>query len=164
MKNTNAVSKFINSDIEKAKRDLETRVKNATNSIKIIPTEAVELGKKYFEIVKAKDKELEAIKDKIEKLGCSLNYHHYGDKSVDVRLNTPNFPSEYSYGRASERVVATIPLGNYVSSINAVLKDYNSKIVKLDGLKRTFEIKLLGGIEVEKILKDLADKLADILE
>lgn len=53
--------------------------------------------------------------------------------------------------------------GDFTSEMKNLVKEHNTKIVKLDSLKRSFAIKVLGGSEVEKLLQDLAKKLAEII-
>lgn len=161
MKNTNAVSKFINSDIEKAKTDLQTKLERETNSLKTVPLKAIELGKKYNEIKEQKEKLLKDLAKQIEELGCTIDTSCYSSEKGKIRLNKPNFPSYY--GRNEDRTICTIGVGDFTEEMKAMVKEHNSKIVKLDGLKRGFAIKLLGGTEVEKLLSELARKLAEII-
>jgi len=161
MKNTNAVSKFINSDIEKAKQDIQNKLKADTNNLKTIPLKAIELGKKYKELKEEKDKQLKAIEKQVEELGCDIDTSCYIGEKGKVRLNRPNFPSYY--GRNEDRTIQTIAIGDFTSEMKNLVKEHNEKIKKLDGLKRNFAIKLLGGTEVEKLLQELARKLAEII-
>ena len=161
MKNTNVVGKFINSDIEKAKTDLQSKLESKVNTFKTIPAKANELLAKYNEIKEVKEKQLKEIEKQVEELGCDID-HNYGGSKSKIKLNKPNFPSQY-YGRNEDRTVMTIGLGDFVSDLTDLVKEHNAKIVKLDGLKRSFAIKLLGGVEVEKLLQELARKLAEII-
>ena len=161
MKNTNGVSKFINSDIEKAKQDLQSKLESKTNALKTVPQKAIELGKKYNELKKESERELKAIEKEIEELGCDIDNSCYGNEQGKVKLNKPNFPSYY--GRHEDRTICTIAIGDFTPEMKELVKEHNTKINKLDALKRSFAIKLLGGAEVEKLLQELAKKLAEII-
>ena len=162
MKNTNAVGKFINSDIEKAKQDLQSKLESKINTYKTIPQKAIELGKRYNELKKQRDTQLKEIEKQVEELGCDIDTSCYGNENGRVKLNKPNFPNTY-YGRNEERNTTTIGIGDFTSEMKELVKEHNSKIVKLDGLKRSFGIKILGGVEVEKILVELSKELAKII-
>ena len=153
MKNTNAVSKFINGDIEQAKRELKAKLSKQVDTFKTIPTKATELGKKYRTL----RAELESIEKEVGDMGCRVDT--YGTDCGKIFLCKPNF---YYYGRQPE-VIGTENVGDYTEEIKAIVKAYNSKIEKLESLKRSFGIKLLGGVEVEKVLLELAKKLAEII-
>lgn len=140
MKNIKGLERFINEDIESAilklKNNFDAKVKTLQ-----APKFAIELGKEYAR----NSKRNEEIEESLAKKGYDVV--NYGDEMGEVKLMVSNY---------SHNQVRTAP------EVKALEKVKEDKISKLQALKRTYALKLIGGAESSKVLAELAKELAKI--
>lgn len=153
MKSTRGLSKFINEDIDIAKKSLYTKLQKDLEKIKNPSEKIQELAKEYIRMSERSEK----ISQEIRRLG--YNVSTCGHDKGQVSFITPSF---YSWDKKATIDDVNIT-GSYAEEVKDIIKEAKNKSNKLEGLKRAYAIKLLGGGEATKILAELAKELASII-
>lgn len=139
MEEKRKLEKLIFADIEKARREYESKMYQKINDYKITDTKALALLETY----KSLEREQEATEKTLEKMGYDINH--------------------YCYNKIDEWNI-TVDDDNKQPALKKMKDEKEANLKRIDELKRSYTLKLFaGGDEALEVFTQLAKDLAKII-